>query len=173
MATRPRPRRRRAADAGAAHGRLRVARRRPGERAWLRRLPPSPATTFAGYHLRRLPPSPATTFAGYHRVLNHVRRNAREAAGRRLLALLVAAAFVPAAGKPVVVALDDTPERRWGRRIRARGIYRDPVRSSHGHAVKASGLRWLSVMLVPPVPWAGRAWALPFVGAAVRGRCRS
>ncbi len=157
MATRPRPRRRRAADAGAAHGRLRVARRRPGERAWL----------------RRLPPSPATTFAGYHRVLNHVRRNAREAAGRRLLALLVAAAFVPAAGKPVVVALDDTPERRWGRRIRARGIYRDPVRSSHGHAVKASGLRWLSVMLVPPVPWAGRAWALPFVGAAVRGRCRS
>jgi hypothetical protein len=85
----------------------------------------------------------------------------------------VAAAFVPAAGKPVVVALDDTPERRWGRRIRARGIYRDPVRSSHGHAVKASGLRWLSVMLVPPVPWAGRAWALPFVGAAVRGRCRS
>ena len=40
---------------------------------------------------------------------------------------------------PVVVALDDTLERRWGRRIRARGIYRDPVRSSHGHFVKASG----------------------------------
>jgi hypothetical protein len=63
-----------------------------------------------------------------------------------------------------VLALDDTLERRWGRRIRARGIYRDPVRSSHGHFVKASGLRWLSVMLTVPVPWAaGRAWALPFL----------
>jgi DDE superfamily endonuclease len=63
----------------------------------------------------------------------------------------------------VVVALDDTLERRWGRRIRARGIDRDPVRSSHGHFVKASGLRWLSVMPAVPVPWAGRAWALPFL----------
>jgi hypothetical protein len=27
--------------------------------------------------------------------------------------------------------------------------YRDPVRSSHGHFVKASGLRWLSLMLLP------------------------
>src|SRR3712207_4463289 len=34
---------------------------------------------------------------------------------------------------------------------------------SHGHFVKASGLRWLSVMLVAPVSWAGRAWALPFL----------
>jgi hypothetical protein len=63
----------------------------------------------------------------------------------------------------VVVALDDTLERRWGRRIGARGIYRDPVRSSRGHFVKASGLRWLSLMLVAPVPWAGRPWALPFL----------
>jgi DDE superfamily endonuclease len=98
-------------------------------------------------------------FAGYHRVLSHARWCAL-AAAERLLALLVAA-FVP--DGPVVVALDDTLERRWGRRIRARGIYRDPVRSSRGHFVKASGLRWLSLMLVVPVPWAGRAWALPFL----------
>ena len=95
----------------------------------------------------------ASGFAGYHRVLSHARWSGL-AAGQRLLALLVAA-FVP--DGPVVLALDDTLERRWGRRIRARGIYRDPVRSSHGHFVKASGLRWLSVMLVVPVPWAGRA----------------
>ena len=37
--------------------------------------------------------------------------------------------------------------RRRGKRISAKGIYRDPVRSSHGHFVKASGLRWLSLML--------------------------
>jgi hypothetical protein len=54
-------------------------------------------------------------------------------------------------------------ERRRGARIAAKGIYRDPVRSSHGHFVKASGLRWLSLMLLAPVPWAGRVWALPFL----------
>src|SRR4051794_18138602 len=54
---------------------------------------------------------------------------------------------------------------RWGARIEARGIYRDPVRSSRGHLVKASGLRWITVMLLAPVPWAGRVWALPFLAA--------
>jgi hypothetical protein len=66
-----------------------------------------------------------------------------------------------------VLALDDTIERRWGRRIRARGIYRDPVRSSEAHFVKASGLRWMSLMLLAPIPWAGRIWALPFLTALV------
>ena len=66
---------------------------------------------------------------------------------------------------PVVLGLDDTIERRRGKRIAAKGIYRDPVRSSHGHFVKASGLRWLSVMLLVPIPWAERIWALPFLTA--------
>jgi hypothetical protein len=57
--------------------------------------------------------------------------------------------------------MDDTIERRWGSRIAARGIYRDPVRSSHGHFVKASGLRWLSFMVLSPVPWAKCVKALP------------
>ena len=39
------------------------------------------------------------------------------------------------------------------------------MRSSHGHFVKASGLRWLSLMLLAPIPWAGRVWALPFLTA--------
>jgi len=34
--------------------------------------------------------------------------------------------------------------------IAARGIYRDPVRSSDT-TVKASGLRWLSLMLLVPI----------------------
>ena len=54
---------------------------------------------------------------------------------------------------PVIIGMDDTIERRWGSKIKARGIYRDPVRSSHGHFVKASGLRWLSAMLLVPLPW--------------------
>lgn len=44
-------------------------------------------------------------------------------------------------------ALTILPSRRRGKRIAAKGIYRDPVRSSDSHLVKASGLRWLSLML--------------------------
>ncbi|WP_425429993.1 transposase [Deinococcus hopiensis] len=71
-------------------------------------------------------------------------------ASRVLLGLLVTT-FVPTV--PLVLGLDDTIERRTGVKISAKGIYRDPVRSSHGHFVKASGLRWLSLMLLTPVPW--------------------
>jgi DDE superfamily endonuclease len=100
-------------------------------------------------------------FTSYHRVLNRAVWDAR-AAARRLLGLLIAA-FAPVG--PVVLGIDDTIERRRGKRISAKGIYRDPVRSSKGHFVKASGLRWLSLMLLAPVPWAGRTWALPFLTA--------
>ena len=101
----------------------------------------------------------SASFAVYHRVLSTARWSARRVA-HRLLRLLVAA-FVR--DGPVVIGLDDTIERRWGAKIKARGIYRDPVRSSHGHFVKASGLRWLCVMLLAPIPWAGCVWALPFL----------
>ena len=99
------------------------------------------------------------TFTTFHRVLNRNRWSPRDLACRLLHQLVTT--FVPAG--PVVIAIDETIERRWGARIRARGIYRDPVRSSHGHFVKASGLRWISLMLVAPIPWAGRVWALPFL----------
>lgn len=58
---------------------------------------------------------------------------------------------------PLLMALDDTIERRRGAMIAARGIYRDPVHSSHGHFVKTSGLRWQCLMLVAPVPWPSAA----------------
>src|ERR671932_2393443 len=98
-----------------------------------------------------------SSFAVYHRVLSTGRWSSR-AVAHRLLRLLVAT-LVPEG--PIVVAIDDTIERRWGIKITARGIYRDPVRPSHGHFVKASGLRWLRVMLLAPVPWAGCVWGLP------------
>ncbi len=62
---------------------------------------------------------------------------------------------------PIIMAVDDTIERRRGRCIRAKGIYGDPVRSSDAHFVKTSGLRWMSLMLLAPIPWTGRIWALP------------
>jgi len=54
----------------------------------------------------------------------------------------------------LVMGIDDTIERRWGKRITARGIYRDPVRSNDSHLVKTSGLRWLSLMVLVDISWA-------------------
>lgn len=99
------------------------------------------------------------TYHKYHRVLNRAVWSARQ--GSRLLLADLISAF--GSEGPLVFGIDDTIERRWGPKIKARGIYRDPVRSSGGHFVKASGLRWLSLMLLAPVSWAGRVWALPFL----------
>lgn len=63
----------------------------------------------------------------------------------------------------VVIGLDETIERRRGKQIKAKGIYRDAVRSSKSFFVKTSGLRWLSFMLLTEIPFAGRVWALPFL----------
>jgi hypothetical protein len=98
-------------------------------------------------------------FVNYHRVLNRARWSAL-AASHILLRVLVTR-FAPAG--EVVFGLDDTIERRRGEKITAKGIYRDPLRSSQAHFVKASGLRWLSCMLLVNIPWASAIWGLPFL----------
>ncbi|SEP48097.1 hypothetical protein SAMN04487843_12642 [Methylobacterium sp. ap11] len=102
-------------------------------------------------------------FVDFHRVLNRAAWSPR--VGARILLGHLMAAFAPRG--LVVLGLDDTIERRWGKRIRARGIYRDPVRSSHSYFVKTGGLRWLSLMLLAPIPSAQRIWALAFLTALV------
>jgi hypothetical protein len=99
-------------------------------------------------------------FAKYHQVLNRAIWSPHQASGRLLRLLLRS---LDQGLQPLVFGLDETIERRWGRQIRARGIYRDPVRSSQSHFVKASGLRWLSLMWLTEIPWANRIWALPFL----------
>jgi hypothetical protein len=99
-------------------------------------------------------------FHRYHRVLSRASWSSRQVS-RILLGLLVEA-FVRE-GDPLVVGIDETLERRYGKKISARGVYRDPVRSTHENFVKSSGLRWVCVMLLVEVPWAARAWALPFL----------
>ena len=111
--------------------------------------------------LRAMGLSQHRRFERYHRVLNRARWSSL-AVSRTLLRLLVAS-FAPEG--PLLVGIDETIERRRGAKIAAKGIYRDPVRSSHSHFVKASGLRWVCLMLLVPIPWAARTWALPFLTA--------
>jgi DDE superfamily endonuclease len=97
-------------------------------------------------------------FAQYHQVLNRAAWSPLELA--QVLLKLLVKTFVHAEDA-VVLGIDPTIEWRWGHKIAARSIYRDPVRSSESHFVKASGLRWISLMLLTPMPWAQRIWALP------------
>ena len=119
----------------------------------------SPAERTVTAALRVMGLSGEKHFQNYHRVLNRAVWSSLEAS-HILLGLLISTF---ARSGPIIMGLDDTIERRRGAKIKAKGIYRDPVRSSHSHFVKASGLRWLSLMLLTPIPWAKRVWALPFL----------
>ncbi len=100
-------------------------------------------------------------FHKYHRVLSHARWSSLKAS--RLLMSHLIKVFVK--DGPLVIGIDETLERRWGKQISTRGIYRDAVRSSDSHFVKCSGLRWVSVMVLTKISWANRIWALPFLTA--------
>ncbi len=122
-------------------------------------LAPAQRTVTAALRVMGLGQTPH--FQRYHRVLN--RASWSSLAVSRVLLRLLVAAFVP--NGPLVVGIDETLERRTGAQIAAKGVYRDAVRSSHSHFVKATGLRWVSLMLLAPIPWANRVWALPFLTA--------
>jgi hypothetical protein len=92
-------------------------------------------------------------------VLNRDRWSPHKAAGI-LLSLLVAT-FAPTG--TVLAAIDEHLERRKGEQIAPKGIYRDAARSSKKYLTKASGLRWIVLALLVPIPWAHRTWALPFL----------
>jgi hypothetical protein len=121
----------------------------------------APGRRTVGSALRTMALDQQKNFHRYHRVLSRAVWSSREAS--RVLLQLLVEAYVPEG--PLVVGIDETLERRQGKKISAKGIYRDAVRSSHGHFVKASGLRWICLTLLAPVPWASRVWALPFLCA--------
>lgn len=122
-------------------------------------LAPAQRTVTAALRVVGLGHSPH--FQRYHRVLNRASWSAL-AVSRVLLRLLVATLLPDG---PLLIGVDETLERRTGAKIAAKGVYRDPVRSSHSHFVKATGLRWVSLMLLVSIPWADRVWALPFLTA--------
>ena len=101
-------------------------------------------------------------FAKYHHVLNRAVFSPLQLS--RMLMLLLVRHF-GRDGEPLVFGIDETIERRRGRRISALGVYRDAARSSKSHVVKTTGLRWMSLMWLANIPWAHRTWALPVLTA--------
>ena len=99
-------------------------------------------------------------FCKYHRVLSRARWSGLQGA-KILFGLLVNLAL--ATGYPLIIGIDETLERRRGRRIKAKGRYRDAVRSTQSAAVTCYGLKWISLMVIVPLPWNARPWALPFL----------
>jgi DDE superfamily endonuclease len=116
----------------------------------------APGQRTVGSALRAMGLDQEKRFHRYQRVLSHASWSSREAS--RILLRLLAETFVPEG--PLVLGIDQTLERRRGKKIAAKGIYRDPVRSTHTHFVKASGLQWICVTLLAEVPWAGRVFGL-------------
>ena len=112
--------------------------------------------------LRVMGLSEESNFAVYHHVLNRARWSSLRLS-QVLLNLLIR--YLDCGDGPLIFGIDETIERRRGKQISAKGIYRDGVRSSKGHFVKASGLRWMSLMWLTHIPWAERIWALPVLTA--------
>jgi hypothetical protein len=98
-------------------------------------------------------------FQRYHRLLNRARWSGLKVAP--VLLKLLVGAFAPSG--PLILGIDETRQRRRGDKIIQKGIYRDAARSSKSFFVKSSGLRGISLMLLAPIPWAGRTGALPFL----------
>jgi hypothetical protein len=123
-------------------------------------LAPGPRTVTAALRVMGL--ALERRFTNYHRVLNRARWSARHGS-QILLGVLITLLLPP--GATIVVGAADTVERRFGRNIRAKGCYRDAVRSSKTHVIRCFGLKWVVMMLLVPVPWSRRVWALPFLTA--------
>jgi len=111
--------------------------------------------------LRVMGLSQERNYAMYHHVLSRATWSGLEVS--LILLRLLVKTFDR--GGVLVFGVDESIERRRGEKIAAKGIYRDPVRSSKSHFVKASGLRWASMMYLTIIPFAQRVWALPFLTA--------
>lgn len=93
-------------------------------------------------------------FEKYHRVLNRAKWNSMTGA-KILLGLLLQ--ILPTSF-PLLVVVDDTIERRNGRKIKAKGCYRDSCRSTEVNVITCYGLKWVCFMVIMPLPWCQRPW---------------
>jgi hypothetical protein len=109
--------------------------------------------------LRVMGLSEIKNFSKFHRVLSRARWDSL-AASKILFGLLIK--LLPS-DWPIIIAVDETLERRRGKKIKAKGAYRDAVASSQSRVVISFGLKWECMRLIVPLPWCKRPWALPFM----------
>lgn len=107
--------------------------------------------------LRTIGLSEERGFSKYHRILNSLNWSPKRGS-EILLKMLLKLGF---SERPVIL-IDETLERRWGKKIKAKGYYRDAVRSSKSQVVKTTGLKWLVMAVSLRFKFAKRAFALPF-----------
>ncbi len=99
-------------------------------------------------------------YGKYYRVMNRAVWSCLSLS-RILLGLIVVTCLTPS--MPLMLVVDDTLERRKGKKIGKKGWHRDPTHSSGSRVTKAQGIRWLSIQILVPVPWSKRRWSLPFM----------
>ncbi len=102
-------------------------------------------------------------FAKYHHVLNRALWSPLQLS-RVLLSLLIR--HLVRDDEPLVFGIDETIERRWGRRITMPGASTEmphaPVSPTWSRPVDCDGI---SLMWLAYIPWAHRTWALPVLTA--------
>lgn len=108
--------------------------------------------------LRALGRSNYKSYSCFHRLLNRNRWNMLKAS--EILLRLIVESFCP---KILMFSIDDTIERRRGKKIKAKGVFKDPVGSGTGKQITCSGLRWVPVMILIQPPFMKRTVALPFL----------
>jgi DDE superfamily endonuclease len=126
-------------------------------------LAPGPRTVTAAWRVMGL--AMERHFTNDHRVLNRATWSALQ--GSRML-LGVQIPLLVSPGATIVLGADNTVARRSGRQITATGCDREAVHSTKKHVIHCFGLQWVSMMLLVPVPWSRRVWALPFLTALCR-----
>lgn len=127
-------------------------------------LAPGRRTVTAALRMMGLGEDP--NYSKYHRVLNRDRWSPWVVS--RILLSLIILFFVPP-GVPLLLVIDETLERRRGKRIKYKGWFRDPIRSTTAHVVTTLGLRWVCLAVLVPVPWSKRTWSLPFMTVLAPG----
>jgi SRSO17 transposase len=100
------------------------------------------------------------TFSCYHRFFSQARWNL-DALGRVVLQLVLE--FIPE-DVPLVAAVDDTLNRKTGKRIWAAGMHHDPLLSTAKRAVFSFGHNWVVLSLQLRFPFAPhKVWSLPIL----------
>jgi hypothetical protein len=99
--------------------------------------------------LRALGLEECANFGKYHRVLNQAAWSPMRLA-RLLLGLLIET-FVPE-GEALNFVVDETLERRRGKRIVYKGWFKDAARSTGNKVVVSQGIRWSAICLLVRVP---------------------